>query len=74
MESKKDFNNLIANQGDLSNAIKALKILVNERFTMLDSVTIQDLAAINGLASCIEIASNQQFDNLIDYYEQEVTA
>ena len=73
MKQEKDFNEIITKQSDLSNAIKALKILVNERFTLLDSVTIQDLDAINGLASCLEIASKQQFDNLVDYSEQEVT-
>ena len=74
MENKIDFNDLLVKQADLSNAIKALKILVNDRFTMLDSVTIQDLDAINGLTACIEIASKQQFDNLVDYSEQEVSA
>lgn len=74
MENKIEFNDLLVKQVDLSNAIKALKILVNERFTILGSVTVKDLDAINGLASCLEIASKQQFDNLVDYSEQEVTA
>lgn len=74
MENKIDFNEIIIEQGDLSNAIKALKLLITERFSALDSITIHDLDAINGLASCIEIASKQQFDNLVDYSEQEVTA
>ena len=74
MKNKIEFNELLVQQSDLSNAIKALKFLVNDRFTMLDSVTVQDLDAINGLAACIEIASKKQFDNLVDYSEQEVTA
>lgn len=74
MDNKIEFNDLITSQSDLSNAIKALNLLVNDRFTSLDSVTIQDLDAINGLAACIEIASKKQFDNLVDYSEQEVTA
>ena len=71
MEKNKniDTDELILGQGDLLNAIKGIKILVDDRFTFLNSITIDDIDALNGLVRCIELTAKQQFDKVSDYFE-----
>lgn len=73
---KKELNSieLIKNQNSLTNAVKGLKAFTDDKFTFLKNITIDDLDALDGLVACIEIASKQQADNIIEFFEQEVTA
>ncbi|MBO0475564.1 hypothetical protein DOK76_00695 [Vagococcus sp. DIV0080] len=60
---------LLRNQNDLSNAIKGLKAFADDKFTYLEKISVSDLDGLIGLISCIEIASRQQTDNIIEFFE-----
>lgn len=69
MKQKLDSIDLLKEQINLSNAIKALQGFTDDKFNALKDITIDDLDALNGLVACIEIASRQQADNIIEFFE-----
>lgn len=69
MKNKIDSTKIISNQHDLTNAIKALKAFTDDRFDYLKSITIDDLDALSGLVACIEIASRQQAEYIVEFFE-----
>ncbi|MDT2865443.1 hypothetical protein [Vagococcus carniphilus] len=69
MKEQVDSIEIIKNQHNLTNAIKGLKAFTDDKFTYLKNITINDLDALNGLVACIEIASRQQTDNIIEFFE-----
>ena len=69
MKQKLDSIDLLKEQINLSNAIKALQVFTDDKFSALKDITIDDLDALNGLVACIEIASRQQADNIIEFFE-----
>lgn len=69
MKEQVDSIEIIKNQHNLTNAIKGLKAFTDDKFTYLKNITIDDLDALDGLVACIEIASRQQADNIIEFFE-----
>ena len=69
MKEQLDSVELIKKQNSLANAIKGLKALTDDKFTYLKNITVDDLDALDGLVACIEIASRQQADNIIEFFE-----
>ena len=69
MKEQVDSVELINKQNSLANAIKGLKAFTDDKFTYLKNITIDDLDALDGLVACIEIASRQQADNIIEFFE-----
>lgn len=69
MKEQVDSIEIIKNQNNLTSAIKGLKAFTDDKFTYLKNITINDLDALNGLVACIEIASRQQTDNIIEFFE-----
>ncbi|MFI3803874.1 hypothetical protein [Vagococcus fluvialis] len=69
MKEQVDSIEIIKNQHNLANAIKGLKAFTDDKFTYLKNITIDDLDALDGLVACIEIASRQQADNIIEFFE-----
>ncbi|MFW7361758.1 hypothetical protein ACODHD_11480 [Vagococcus fluvialis] len=66
MKKELDSIELIKNQNSLTNAVKGLKAFTDDKFTFLKNITID---ALDGLVACIEIASKQQADNIIEFFE-----
>lgn len=61
--------NLIGEAGDLTNSLSGLKIFVNDHFTLLDSITRDDLSALIGLVASIDMMSSAHYDHVIDCLE-----
>ncbi|WP_288394898.1 hypothetical protein [uncultured Vagococcus sp.] len=69
MKKELDSIELIKNQNSLNNAVKGLKAFTDDRFDYLKSITIDDLDALSGLVACIEIASRQQAEFIVEFFE-----
>lgn len=69
MRQKLDSTDLLSKQIDLTNAINGLRAFADDKFTYLEKISVSDLDGLIGLISCIEIASRQQTDNIIEFFE-----
>ncbi|MGX7024136.1 hypothetical protein [Vagococcus hydrophili] len=71
MENKKITDmKLLRGQVMLANAIKGLQDFIDDKFTSLNDITIDDLDGLNGLVSCIKLASIEQTDNTIEFLDK----
>lgn len=65
-----DSNDLIVEAGDLANSTLGLEIFVKDHLSGLDTITKDDISALNGLVASIRLQGCTHSDHIAHYLEE----